>query len=121
MAGSMKWFVYTVSSGGDFAIWAAESNMEIINGDFQDFPNNGTILYALPRNISPRRVSLRSADGLTRRSIVALHPDIFANTFANRNYTDALTGKTLYLVGRVGESIRVPVGVDTGLIDGDSS
>jgi hypothetical protein len=117
----MKWFVYTTNNGQDFALWAAESNTEIINAGTQDFPNNGSILYALPRNIYPRRVSLRSADGLIRRSIVALHPDIFANTFANRDYTDALTGRTLYLVGRVGEEIRVPVGVDTGLNDGDAS
>jgi hypothetical protein len=121
MAGSLKWFIYTTDNGQDFALWADESNLEVVNGGTQDFPNNGTVLYALPRNVKPRKIRFRNAAGTVQRNIVALTPTIFAGVSGTSSYTDPVSGETLIIAGKVGEAIRVPIGIDTGLIDGDAT
>jgi hypothetical protein len=121
MAGSMKWFVYSTDAGDDFALWRDESNLEAVNSGTQDMPDSPTVTYALPRNVKPRYARFASADGLVSRNIVCLTPTIFDALAAGSSYTDPVSSKTLNLIAKVGESIRIPVGVDSGLTDGDAS
>jgi hypothetical protein len=121
MAGSMKWFVYTTDAGDDFALWRDESNLEVVNAGTQDMPDTPTVTYSLPRNVKPRLARFASADGLVTRNIVCLTSTIFDGLGAGSSYTDPVSTKTLTLTAKVGESIRLPVGVDSGLTDGDAS
>jgi hypothetical protein len=121
MAGSLKWFVYTTNSGDDFALYRDESNLEAVNAGTQDYVDATTVQYALPRNVYPRYLRFRSADGLVSRNIVALTSTIYDAVAANSSITDAVSGKTLILSEKVGERIRYPKAVDTGLTDSDAT
>jgi len=121
MAGSMKWFVYTTNSGDDFAVLRDESNLELVNGGTQDYVDATSVEYALPSNVKTRYLRFRSADGTVSRNIVALTQTIFNAVAAGSDVTDAVSGKTLYLTEKVGERVRTPFAVDTGLTDGDAS
>lgn len=121
MAGSIKWFVYTTDDGTDFAINKDESNTEFINGGTQDYPNTGTIIYALPKNVTPRQLVFRSVDGTVTRKIVALTQTIYDAVLPASTFTDPVSGKVTYLTRKEGELVRVPIGPDTGLDDGDAT
>jgi hypothetical protein len=121
MAGSIKWFIYTTDQGADFAIKLDESNTEAVNAGTQDYLNAGTVVNALPRNIKPRYIRVRSGDGLTTRKLVCLTPTIFAGITSGFSIANPNGAGVLFLVGKVGEKISVPFGVDTGLTDGDDS
>lgn len=122
MAGSIKNFVYTTDKGDDFAIRLDESNTEELNGAVQDQPNTPAATYAVPRNIKPRSLYYTSADGLVTRRVVALTTAIYngADT-AKPSFNDPVSGKDVFLRRKVGEQITFPLGVDTGLIDGDAT
>lgn len=121
MAGSLKWFVYTTDGGDDFAIFRDESNTEAINGGTQDYVDATTVQHAVPRNVTPRYLRMRSADGLVSRNIVGLTLTIYTAVAAGTSITDPVSGKTLVLSEKVGERIRYPKAPDTGLTDGDAS
>lgn len=117
MAGSKKWFVYTTSyDGTSFAIELDESNTELAGGAI-DFPNGGTVVYALPSNVKPRYARYVSADTLTVRNCVICDPAATVNP----TIADPVSGQTLTLVATVAEQIRLPRGEDTGLIDSDAT
>lgn len=117
MAGSIKYFEYTTDAGDSFALKADESNTEL-GGRGIDFGNASTIIYELPRNVKPRYALYRSPDGnVTRKAYIC---DVSA-TPANTTIVDPVSGLTLNLVSINAEEIRIPVGLDTGLIDGDAS
>jgi hypothetical protein len=119
MSGSRKWFVYTSDLGVDYAIQLDESNTEAVNAGTQDFPNNGTIQAALPRNIKARYLRFRSPDGATVRKCVALTAAIFGNIGPGSTIPNPNGAGDLILTAKVGEKITVPIGPDTGLNDGD--
>jgi hypothetical protein len=122
MAGSIKWFIYSADDGTDFALLRDESNLEAVNGGAQDYPNTGSsIIYAIPRNLTPRYLRFVSDDGLIARNIVALTPTIFANYNPSTTITDQTSGDTLRLKIKRGESVTIPIGPDTGLQDGDAT
>ena len=121
MAGSLKWFVYTDDAGTDWAIFRDESNTENVNAGTQDFPNNGTIINAVPKNLQPRYVRFRNAEGTVARNIVALTVTIYNALAAGSTITDQVSGETLLLTEKVGERRRIPIGPDTGLTDGDAT
>jgi hypothetical protein len=122
MAGSIKWFVYTTDAGEDFALKLDESNTEIVNGGVQDFPDVPPTQNALPRNIKPRQLIYRSADGTVTRRVVALTQAIFANAETGRpSFTEPVNNAVVSLRRKEGEIVSLPFGVDTGLIDGDAT
>lgn len=120
MTGSVKWFVYTADDGQDFAVKRDESNTEAVNGSVQDFPATAPTKYALPRNVKPRTLVYRSTDGLIVRNVTALTQAIYNNAdSAVPTFPDAISGQTLTLFRKVGETISLPFGADTGQQDGD--
>lgn len=121
MAGSQKWFVYTTNGGQDFALFRDESNLEHVNAGTQDFPNDGSVIYALPRNVQPRYCRYRNTANTVSRNIVALTLTIFNGVAAGDSFTDPVSGQVLILAEKVGERIRVPIGQDTGINDGDAT
>lgn len=124
MAGSRKWFIYTLDGGlGDFAIELDESNTEAVNAGSQDFLNNSTVILAMPRNVTPRKAVYQSADGSRTINCVALTPTIYsAIPTTITSITDPLnSGATLFLKRVVPERVRLPFGTDTGLNDGDAT
>lgn len=123
MAGSLKWFVYTTDLGDDYALKLDESNTEAVNGGTQDFLNDGTVVYALPRNLVPRKAFYSNADGSRVISCVCLTEAIYDGVPTNlRSITDPIAGTgTLNLVRVRPERITLPFGNDTGLNDGDAT
>lgn len=124
MAGSRKWFKYTTDSGDVFGINMDESNGELVaNADFEAVDND-SIVYALPRNVSPRSALYRSNDGLVSRRIVVTDNDADISTLTSSFVVPAQDGNpayTLQLQSFKGEEIKRIVSVDTGLQDGDDT
>lgn len=131
MAGSIKYFVYTDDNGSDWALRRDESNVEALNGGTQDYSGStpASVRYELPRNVKPRYVRYVSADGKIARNVVALTPTIYSGASTNAPTiqasvdlaTDASGSVTLYYKERVGERLRLPIAIDTGLTDGDNT
>jgi hypothetical protein len=121
VAGSKKWFIYTTDDGTDFALLRDESNVEGTNAGTQDYPDGGTLKYALPRNVKPRRIYFSNPAGTIRREVVCLTQTIFSAVAAGSTMTDQVSGTTLQISLKKGEEITIPKGVDTGLNDGDAT
>lgn len=122
MAGSNKWFIYTTDSGSDFALLLDESNTEAVNGGTQDFLNDSTVVFALPRNIKPRFAVYENAAGTRQIKCVALTTTIYNGIPTTvTSITDPIGGGTLSLKRIRPEVISLPFGVDTGLTDGDAT
>lgn len=122
MAGSLKWFAYTTDAGEDFALKLDESNTEAVNGAVQDYLNDGTVIYAVPRNVKPRYAVYANAAGTRTIKCVALTPTIYnAIPTTVQSITDPIAGGTLNLVRIRPEVISLPFGEDTGLDDGDAT
>ena len=119
MSGSIKWFIYTTDLGTDFAIKLDESNTESVNSTFNDFPNGGILINALPRNITPRFMRFKSADGKTSRRCIVLHPLLYFSLPNSFVITSPVDGTIMHLSDRGAERIFLPFGPDTGLNDGD--
>jgi len=120
MAGSLKYFKYTTSGGTAYAIKMDESNgVAVGNTDVvaADLP-----IVELPRNIKPRYVLYRSADGLTTRKIpvTANNVDLTALP-ANFQVPSPIVGGAAITVVRqslVGEIQRSISNLDTAQTDG---
>lgn len=122
MVGSRKYFVYTDDEGTDFAAQLDESNTEAVNGAVQDMPDVPVTTNEIPRNIKPRTLVYKNADGTITRRVVALTQAIYngAPTAAASVNFGAPAG-TLSLKERIPERRRVPFGFDTGQTDGDAT
>lgn len=124
MAGSKKWFVYTTDAGTDFGILLDESNTEAVNAGTQDYADGVTIPFALPRNIKPRRVYYTNATRTRTISCVCLTPTIYAGVLSGGVPTinDPIAGTgTLGFIRATGETVTLPIPLDTGLNDGDAT
>lgn len=127
MTGSRKWFVYTADNGVDYAIELDESNTEAVNGGTQDYTSATTsIIHAVPRNITPRKLFYSDPQGLRVIECVALTPTIYNGAYANVRtisdpYDTSQTPATLNLIRQRAEKIRLPRPDDTNLQDGDST
>lgn len=122
MAGSLKWFIYTTDSGTSFALKADESNVEAVNGGIQDFLNDSTVQFALPRNVTPRYALYTNADGSRSIKCPVLTTTIYAAVPTTvLSITDPIGGGTLTLKRVRPELISLPFGNDTGLNDGDAT
>lgn len=121
MAGSLKFFKYTTSGGTEYAIKMDESNGEAIANT--DLAAGDAALPGLPRNITPRYVLYRSADGLTTRKIPVTGNTIdltdLPATFTVANPVIAGAAITVLRQSLVGEIQRPVVPVDTAQLDGD--
>lgn len=121
MAGSLKWFLYTIQGGGQFGIRMDESNGEAIGNT--DVTDADLPLAALPRTIIPRYVLYRSADGLTTRRIPVTGNTIdiadLPATITVASPIVAAAGIVLNRQSLVGEIQRPVIAVDTAQTDGD--
>lgn len=121
MAGSLKWFLYTVSGGGTFGIRMDESNGEAIGNT--DVTDADLPLQELPKGIKPRYVLYRSADGLTTRRIPVTGNTIdIGDLPATITVANPIVGGAGIVLNRqslVGEVQRPVIAVDTAQTDGD--
>lgn len=124
MAGSKRWFSYTLDDGSTCGVFLDESNTEVINGGAANPP---PAISAPTRNYPSgtrlRSIYYASADGNRVLRCIALNQTIFAAIPASlRTIPDPLTtGATLTFIRKRGEVVRTPAfGADTGLTDGDS-
>ncbi len=123
MAGSIKFFRYTINGGTNFAIKMDESNGEAIGNT--DLIEADLPIQELPKNIKPRYVLYRSSDGLTSRRI-----PVTGNTIDITDLPAAITvaspivaaaGIILNRQSLVGEVQRPVVAIDTAQLDGDAT
>lgn len=124
MAGSLKWFIYTTDSGDTFALKADESNVEELMGATGDFLADTEITFSLPSNIKPRSATYSSASRYRNITIPVLTAAVYAALETdNLTIVDPIAGSgNLTLVRKTPERITMlPVGEDTGLIDGDAT
>jgi len=121
MAGSLKWFKYTRTGGDSFGVRMDESNGEAIGNT--DVVDADLPLEGLPRNLIPRYVLYRSADGLTTRKIVVTGNTIdltdLPATIAVASPIAGAAAITLLRQSLVGEIQRPVIAVDTAQTDGD--
>lgn len=123
MAGSKRWFVYTLDDGTSTGVLLDESNTEGINGGAANTPLAATApTRQAPKGTKLRSIYYASADGNRVIKVVALNPTIYSaipGTF--RTITDPLGGGTLNFIRKRPEVVKAPAfGVDTGLTDGDN-
>lgn len=120
MAGSIKWFVYTTDNGTDFALSADESNVEAVAAGTQDYVTGLSIVFAIPRNLTPRYLYYESADGNRTIRVPVLTQALFNGAAANvPTIVDPIGAGNLTLARQSPEKIRLPKPNDTGLNDGD--
>jgi hypothetical protein len=123
MAGSLKWFEYETNDGDVFAVKMDESNGEAVSN--VDYTTTSVAVFALPRNITPRKARYTSADGLYTRGIIVSAPGISASTLPatiSAEVSGSATPVTLSLAGFDGEKFNaIPRAEDTGLLDGDAT
>jgi len=124
MAGSIKYFEYTLDNGDIFALAADESNVEAIMGESGDYDADSTTQYHLPANITPR-YGVYSNPAKTRNIRIPVLNTTVYNALEDDapTITDPIAGTgTLTLTRKTPEIIRLlPIAEDTGLTDGDAS
>lgn len=125
MAGSKRWFAYTMDDGTVVGVQLDESNTEAINGTAANNPATAPVRQA-PKGTRLRYITYRSADGLRKIRCVALNQTVYnAIPAANRTISNPIGGTgpgsgTLTFDNKTPERVRVPKFGDTGLTDGDT-
>lgn len=123
MAGSLKYFKYTTSGGATFGIKMDESNGEAVGNT--DIVAGDLPIQELPRNIKPRYVLYRSADGLTTRRIPVTENDVDVTDLpATIDVAAPIAGDAAITLSRqsfIGEVQRPVIAIDTGLTDDDDT
>jgi len=120
MAGSKLWFAYTTDAGTVYGINLDEDNTKEINGAVGR-PLPAGLTDALPRNIKPRRVYYKSAEGNRTISCVALTPAVYAGIpAAHATIPDPIntTNDALLYLRKAPEVTRGITRGDSGLTDG---
>lgn len=123
MAGSKRYFVYTLDDGTTAGVLLDESNTEAINGAAANPPAAASApTRSVPAGTKLRSIYYQSSDGLRTIRCVALTAAIYnAIPASNRTITDPLTpANTLTFKYKRPEVVRVPFFGDTGLLDGDN-
>jgi hypothetical protein len=129
MAGSRRWFVYTLDDGTNVSLNGDESNIEAVNGTAAvDPPVANRPPRQIPNGVTPRYVVYASADGTRKLKIPVLNVVIYNSlpasvpTIPNPFGTVVGTGGGILSFERKGpEKIRpAKFGVDTGINDGDT-
>lgn len=126
MAGSKRWFVYTLDDGLTVGIQADESNIEALNGGAANDPTNLTA----PTRQAPKGTKLRTAyyqnsAGTRTIAIPVLNQTIYNAIPASfRTIPDPIGGAgagVLTFIRKRPETTKSPkFNVDTGLNDGDN-
>lgn len=129
MAGSLRWFRYTLGDGENVGVFLDESNTERINGGTANVPP----VAQRPTRTRPvgtrlRTIIYKTQDGLRTIRIVALNDTIYnaipATLATIPNPLDPAGntgGGQLVFWDKVPERVRpVRFGADTGLTDGDT-
>ena len=128
MAGSKRWFAYTLDDGTSVGILADESNVEAVNGAASNTPIVGSRpTRGAPKGTRLRFISYKSDDGLRTVRIPVLNTTIYgAIPAALQTIPNPITpgagegGGNLIFDYKRGEVSRIPkFGIDTGLTDGD--
>jgi hypothetical protein len=123
MAGSLKYFKYTTNGGTDYAIRMDESNGEAISNT--DLVSGDLPIEAIPRNITPRYVLYRSANGLHTRKIPVTANDVdledLPASFQIPPTTVGGSAVTVLRQSLVGEIQRPVTDIDTAQTDGDDT
>jgi hypothetical protein len=128
MAGSKRWFQYTLDDGSNCAVFLDESNTEALNGGAANTPPVGSRpTRTRPVGTKLRTIVYQSADGLRKIRCVALNATIYGavpaalGTIPNPLPASGTQGGgNLVFYDKTPERVRaVRFGVDTGLTDGD--
>lgn len=129
MAGSLRWFVYQLDSGGSVGVFLDESNTEVVNGGAANTPpavSRPTVQRPVGTRL--RTIVYKSADGLRTIRCVALTPTVYnAIPAALGQIPNPLPpsgtggGGQLQFWDKIPERQKRPrFGIDSGLVDGDS-
>jgi hypothetical protein len=126
MAGSKRWFQYTLDDGTNVAVQLDESNTEAVNGAVANIPASPPTRQA-PKGTKLRTITYASADGLRKIRCVALNNTIYGaipaslGSIPNPLPAAGGGGGTLFFDSKQPERVRSPkFRSDTGLNDGDS-
>lgn len=127
MAGSLRWFRYLSDNGTSYGVLLDESNTELLNAPVvTDASPAG--LNQPPKGLSPRSVTLESADGLVRRVAVILTQAAFAAISTATDYQLTAANFSGVAVDTVVNPVyttaerfrRRPKRADTRQLDGDN-
>ncbi len=117
MVGSKRWFPYTCdsSNGGTvFGLLADESNTEGVNGGQPKLPDPAP-KFSLPKNLRPRQVTLKNADGAVKICYVLTEAKYNQISGGASNLISGYT-----VVNKKAEILtRTISNIDTGQTDGD--
>jgi hypothetical protein len=124
MAGSKRWFQYTLDDGTNVGVLLDESNTEVINGGIANPPPVASApTRQVPKGTKLRSIFYTSPDGNRVIRCIALTPTIYNGIPANlRTIPDPLGGPApLTFIRKNPEKVKTPAfAVDTGLNDGDT-
>lgn len=129
MAGSLRWFRYTLDDGENVGVFLDESNTEVLNGGVANTPPIGQRpTRQRPNGTRLRSITYKTADGLRTIKCVALTQQIYAGvpaalaTIPNPLPASGTTGGgQLAFWSKQPELVKPPrFGIDTGLNDGDN-
>lgn len=127
MAGSLRWFRYLSDNLEAFAIFADESNTELIN---QVIDSQASVagLKPLPKSVKPRYVTLANSSNTISRKCYVLNPveyqgidNATTRTLTPANFSGVSESTPVVVILKQPEiSRRLPKDADTGLNDGDN-
>lgn len=125
--GSKRWFKYTRDDGVVNAIFADESNTELVNL-VADTTGSVSALEPLPKGITPRQVVLSDSTGNITRTCYVLTPARYAALngatdfqLTAANFSGVSADTVVNITLKTAEKVRrQPKNADTGLNDGDN-